>query len=103
MHDEHLRWSLTSFVELLTVRTTQKAQQNRWMDPSKDWGQNEGSKETREQVNNGKTGNLGLQEGELPKFSLYCLLSRRRASQGQGSLQMSMAVKQQSNTKENLL
>jgi len=73
------------------------------MDPSKDWGQNEGSrglegKETREE-----TGNLSLQEGELPKFSLYCLLLRRRASQGQGSLQMSMAVKQQSNTKENLL
>ena len=59
-------------------------------------------KGAREQVNDGKTGNLGLQEGELPKFSLYCLLSRRRASQGQGSLQMSMAVKQQSNTKENL-
>jgi len=29
-----------------------------------------------------------LQEGALPKISLYCLLSRRWASQGQGSLQM---------------
>jgi len=80
----------------------QRLSKHKWMDPSKDWGQNKGSrglegKETREE-----TGNLCLQEGELPKFSLYCLLSRRRASQGQGSLQMSMAVKQQSNTKENL-
>jgi len=50
-----------------------------------------------------ETGNWHLQEGELPKFSLYCLLSRGLASQGQGSLQMSMEQKQQSNTKENLL
>jgi len=29
-----------------------------------------------------------LQKGALPKLSLYCLLSRRQASQGQGSLHM---------------
>jgi len=29
-----------------------------------------------------------LQKGVLPKLSLYCLLSRRQASQGQGNLQM---------------
>jgi len=52
---------------------------------------------------NGKMSNLGLQEGELLKFSLYFLLLGRWASQGQGNLQMSMKQKQQSNTKENLL
>ena len=35
--------NLTAFAELLTVQTSQKAQQNKWMDPRKDWGQNEGS------------------------------------------------------------
>jgi len=55
-------------------------------------------RETKEE-----TGNLHLQEGALPKFSLYCLLLRRWASQGQGTLQMSNGAKQQSNTKENLL
>jgi len=30
-------------LELLVMQTTQKAQQEQWMDPSKDWGQNEGS------------------------------------------------------------
>jgi len=44
-----------------------------------------------------------LQKGELPKLSLYCLLSRRWASQGWGSLQVLKTMKQQSNTKENLL
>jgi len=58
------------------------------MDPSKDWGQNEGlrgleSTETKEKRATGY-----LQKGALPKFPLYCLLSRRRVSQGQGSLQM---------------
>jgi len=31
-----------------------------------------------------------VQKGALPKFSCYCLLSRRWTSQGQGSLQMMM-------------
>jgi len=31
---------VSTFIELLVLQTTQKAQQ--WMDPSKDWGQNEG-------------------------------------------------------------
>jgi len=34
--------ALSTFAELLVGWTTQKAQQNRWMDPSKDWGQNKG-------------------------------------------------------------
>jgi len=34
------RIKLSTFEELLVMQTTQKAQQNRWMDPSKDWGQN---------------------------------------------------------------
>jgi len=34
-----------------------------------------------------------LQKGALPKLSLYCLLSRRRASQGQGSLQVLKTTK----------
>jgi len=34
---------MTSFFEKLLVRQkAQKAQQNRWMDPSGGWGQNEG-------------------------------------------------------------
>jgi len=59
------------------------------MDPSVSWGQNRGSQEAGKQEGNGKMGNLDLQEGELPKFSLYCLLLRRWVSQGQGNLQMS--------------
>jgi len=80
--------NLTRFAKVLVRRTTQKLSKYKWMDPSKDWGQNEGSQGAGEQGNDGKTGNLFLQEGELPKFSLYCLLLRRQASQGQGSLQM---------------
>jgi len=38
-------------------------------------------------------GNFGLQKGELPKSSLYCLLSRTWVSQGQGSLQMMIGSK----------
>jgi len=34
-----------------------------------------------------------LQKGELPKLSLYCLLSRRQVSQGQGSLQVLKTTK----------
>ena len=50
------------------MNDTKKLSKYKWMDPSKDWGQNEGSqglegKETREE-----TGNLCLQEGELPKL-----------------------------------
>jgi len=56
------------------------------MDPSKDWGQNEGSrglegKETREE-----TGNLSLQEGELPKFSLYLSSLEKTDVPGSGKL-----------------
>jgi len=79
---------MTSFEELLVSQTTQKAQQNSWMDPSKNWGQNEGLQKAGGQETKEETGNLCLQEGELPKFFLYCLLLRRQASQGQGSLQM---------------
>ncbi len=57
------------------------------MDPSGGWGQNRGLQGGWKAKNNGEKGNLGLQEGELPKSSLYCLLSRRQAPQGQGSLQ----------------
>jgi len=69
---------------------TWKVQQNRCIDPSVSWGQNRGSQEAGEQESTGKMGNLDLQKGELPKFSLYCLLMRRWASQGQGNLQMLM-------------
>jgi len=41
---------------------------------------------------------LGLQEGELLKFSLYFLLLGRWASQGQGNLQIPIKQNQQSNT-----
>jgi len=94
---------LTRFSKLLVRQTTQKLSKYRWMDPSKDWGQNKGLQGAGGQGNSGKTGNLSLQEGELPKSSLYCLLLKKTVSQGQGSLQESMVVKQQSNTKENLL
>ena len=40
---------LTSFEELLVSRTTRKAQQNSWKDPSKNWGQNEGLQKAEEQ------------------------------------------------------
>jgi len=69
---------------------TQKLSKHRWMDPRKDWGQNRGLQGAGGQGNSGKTGNLHLQKGELPTFSLYCFLMRRWVSQGQGSLQMSM-------------
>ena len=63
---------------------TQKAQQNSWKDPSKNWGQNEGSQGAGEQGNNRKTGNLSLQKGELPKSSLYCLLLKEDSVPGSG-------------------
>jgi len=44
-----------------------------------------------------------LQKGALPKLSLYCPLSRRRTSQGQGSLQMMMNNELTIKHKENLL
>jgi len=44
------------------------------MDPNEGWEQNKGLQGLGKQYNNGKTGNLGLQKGELSKFSLYCLL-----------------------------
>jgi len=56
------------------------------LDPTNGWGQNKGLQGAGAGENNRKTGNLGCQEWELPKSSLYCLLSRRQASQGQGSL-----------------
>jgi len=71
--------NLSTFGELLTVRTTQKAQQNRWMDPSKDWGQNEGSRGLESTETKEKRAMGYLQKGALPKLSLYCPLSRRRA------------------------
>jgi len=58
------------------------------MDLSGGWKQHEGLQGAGRQENNGKTGNLGLQEGELPKSSMYCLRSRRWTSQCQGSLKM---------------
>jgi len=94
---------LTSFEELLVSRMTQKAQQNSWKDPSKTGDRMKACKRLEGGETKEETGNLRLQEGELPKFSLYCLLSRRLVSQGQGSLQMLNGAKQQSNTKENLL
>jgi len=45
--------NLTSFVELLVSRTTRKAQQNSWKDPSKNWGQNKGLQKAEEQGNKG--------------------------------------------------
>ena len=45
--------NLTSFEELLVSRMTQKAQQNSWKDPSKNWGQNEGLRKAEEQENKG--------------------------------------------------
>jgi len=45
--------NLTSFEELLVSRTTRKAQQNSWKDPSKNWGQNEGLRKAEEQENKG--------------------------------------------------
>jgi len=45
--------NLTSFEELLVSQTTQKAQQNSWKDPSKNWGQNEGLQRAGGQENKG--------------------------------------------------
>jgi len=45
--------NLTSFEELLVSRTTRKAQQNSWKDPSKNWGQKEGLRKAEEQENKG--------------------------------------------------
>jgi len=56
------RRPMSTFAELLTVQTTQKAQQNRWMDPSKDWGQNEGLQGLTRKENRGEMGN-GLPPG----------------------------------------
>jgi len=78
--------SMSTFAELLTVQMTRKAQQNRWMDPSKDWGQNEGLRGLESTETKGERVTGYLQKGALPKFPLYCLLSRRRVSQGQGNL-----------------
>jgi len=94
---------MTSFAKVLVRRTTRKLSKYKWMDPSKDWGQNRGSRGAGKQESNGKTGNLDLQEGELPKFSLYCLLFRRRRPRVRETYRCRMAMKQQSNTKENLL
>jgi len=60
------------------------------MDPSEGWGQNEGLRGGRKAHNKGEMATGYLQKAALPKLSLYCLLSRRRTSQGQGSLQMMM-------------
>ena len=95
--------NLTRFAKVLVGRTTRKLSKYKWMDPSKDWGQNRGSRGAGKQESNGKTGNLDLQEGELPKFSLYCLLFRRQRPRVRETYRCQMAMKQQSNTKENLL
>jgi len=47
-------------------------------------------KGARKPHNKGEMAMGYLQKGALPKLSLYCLLSRRWMSQGQGSLQMMM-------------
>jgi len=82
---------------------TQKLSKHRWMDPSKDWGQNKGLQGDGGQGNSGKMGNLSLREGELPKSSLYCLLSRRQDPRVREAYRSRVAMKQQSNTKEDLL
>ena len=45
--------NLTSFEGFLVSRMMQKAQQNSWKDPSKNWGQNEGLRKAEEQENKG--------------------------------------------------
>jgi len=60
------------------------------MDPSEVWGQDGGLRGGKKAHNKGEMATGYLQKGALPKLSLYCLLSRRRTSQGQGSLQMMM-------------
>jgi len=58
--------NLSTFAELLTVQMTQKAQQNRWIDPSKDWRQNEGLQGLKSKENS-KKGVMGcLQKRALP-------------------------------------
>jgi len=76
--------NLTRFAKVLVRQTTRKLSKYKWMDPSKDWGQNEGSQGAGEQGNDRKTGNLILQEGELPKSSLYCLLLKEDGVPGSG-------------------
>jgi len=56
------------------------------MYPRGGWGQNEAC-EMLESSKKGKWVTLNSKR-ELPKLSLYCLLFRRWASQGHGSLQM---------------
>jgi len=46
-------YKMTSFEELLVSQMTQKAQQNNWKDPSKNWGQNEGLQKVGGQGNKG--------------------------------------------------
>jgi len=54
------------------------------MDPSKDWGQNEGSQGLESTETKEKRATGYLQKGELPKSSLYCLLLKEDSVPGSG-------------------
>jgi len=60
------------------------------MDPSEGWGQHEGLQGAGKHKTKEKWQWVTSKKGALPKLSLYCLLSRRWTTQGQGSLQMMM-------------
>jgi len=68
---------------------TQKAQQNRWMDPIGGWGQNKDSQEAGGQENNREMGNLCFKRESCPR-SLCIVFSWEdsQVSQGQANLQM---------------
>jgi len=95
--------NLTSFEELLVRQTTQKTQQNRWVDPSGDWRQNKGLLGLQDRETMGKwVTQVSKRENYLSLLSIV-FSQEDRHPRVREAYRCWVDAEVQLNTKENLL